>query len=64
MPQILLLNHKMFAMVISTGRLVTVMKMMYLKIDIKGDVFKLIAVVKEPRKGLQMSGLFNSTGAK
>lgn len=54
----------MFAMVISTGRLVTVMKMMYLKIDIKGDVFKLIAVVKEPRKGLQMSSLFNSTGAK
>lgn len=64
MPQILLLNHKMLAMVISTGRLVTVMKMMYLKIDIKDDVFKLVAVAKEPRKGLQMSGLFNSTGTK
>lgn len=40
------------------------MKMMYLKIDIKDDVFKLVAVAKEPRKGLQMSGLFNSTGTK
>lgn len=28
------------------------------------SLFKLVTVVKDPKKGLQMSGLFNSTGAK
>lgn len=53
-----ILSHKMVAMVISTGRQVTVMKMLTLK------MLSLFTVVKEPKKRLQMPGLFNSTGAK
>lgn len=51
----------MLAMVISTGTQVTVMKALTLKMF---SLFKLVTVVKEPRKGLQTSGLFKSTGAK
>lgn len=51
----------MLAMVISTGTQVTVMKALTLKMF---NLFKLVTVVKEPRKRLQTSGLFKSTGAK
>lgn len=57
----MLLSRKMLAMVFPIGRLVTVMNMLTLKML---SLFKLVTVVKEPKKGLQMSGLFNSTGAK
>lgn len=52
MPQILLLSYKMLAIVISTGRLVTVTKMLTLKML---SLFNLVTAVKEPRKGLQTS---------
>lgn len=61
MPQILVLSHKALALVISTGRLMTIMKLLTLKMH---RVFKLVTVVKEPRKGLQTSSLFNCTATK
>lgn len=61
MPQIFVLSHKMLALVISTGRLVTIMKVLTWKMH---RALKLVTVAKEPRKGLQTSRLFNSTGTK
>lgn len=51
----------MLALVISAGRLLTIMEVLTLKMH---SAFKLVAVAKEPRKGLQTSSLFNSTGIK
>lgn len=51
----------MVGTVISTGRRVAVMKMLTLKVL---RLFKLVTVVKEPKKRLQTSDLFNNTGAK